>query len=309
MSAVACLACGGVRTTHWADARDVEYITSGDVFAYWRCADCDTLSIDPVPEDRLREIYPPNYYAYASPDASLVQRIKRALDRRNFRSLLAAVPGARLSVLDVGGGAGWELAVVRAADARVDRTMVVDLDPGAQAIAEANGHGFACCRIEDFRSEERFDAILMLNLIEHVRDPGAVLTQARALLASGGRLLVKTPNHDALDARVFRHRSWAGLHCPRHWAVFTAPGFAHLAARSGLRVVSSDCTQGAPFWAASVLAWLSARGLASVTAERPAVFHPMFGPLAAAFAAFDFARRPFAKTSQLFVVLARDDAP
>lgn len=307
--AVACLACGGTATRHWADAHDVEYHSSDDVFAYHLCGDCQALSIDPVPEARLGEIYPANYYAYAAPRHSLAQRVKRRLDRRYFRRLLARVPGAQLSVLDVGGGAGWELVTARESDARVALTTVVDLDPEAMPLAHANGHSYACSRIEDFRTDARFDVVLLLNLIEHVRDPAAVLAQVGELLAPGGILVIKTPNHDALDARVFRHRSWAGLHCPRHWVVFTRGSFERLVTRCGLRVRSASYTQGAPFWAASVLAWFAGRGLIDISPQRPAVAHPLFSPLAAAFAAFDYLRLPLSRTSQMFFVLDRVPDP
>src|SRR6185503_4372839 len=108
--------------------------------------------------------------------------------------------------------------------------------------------------------------------------------------------------------RVFRNHSWAGLHCPRHWVLFTRESFAKLAGEVGLRVRSASYTQGAPFWAASVLAWLAARRLVKITAQRPVVYHPLFGVFAAMFAALDFMRRPFAKTSQMFFVVEHDDA-
>lgn len=43
--------------------------------------------------------------------------------------------------------------------------------------------------------------------------------------------------------------------------------------------------------------------------ERPVVEHPLFAPLSALGAAFDFARRPFAPTSQMLALLARPPAP
>ncbi len=300
-----CLACGARDTTPWATARDVEYRTSDDAWTFHRCRACGVLFIDPVPADRLATIYPPTYYAYAPPSRSLVHAVKDRLDRRFFRGVLADVRGTALRALDVGGGAGVELAALRASDPRVTDTWVVDLDPGAAAVARANGHAYFCGRIEDFVPDRPFDVVLLLNLIEHVADPGAVLRKVAALLAPGGVVVVKTPNHDAWDARLFRHRSWAGLHCPRHWVVFTRESFARLAGDAGLEVRRATYTQGAPFWAASVLAWLAGRGLARITPERPVVRHPLFAPLAGAFAAFDFARRPLAKTSQMLFVLAK----
>jgi len=70
-----------------------------------------------------------------------------------------------------------------------------------------------------FRHGRKFDLIMMLNLIEHVRDPVAVLQKMKRHAGADGLILIKTPNYDSLDARIFRHRNWVGLHCPRHWVI------------------------------------------------------------------------------------------
>jgi 2-polyprenyl-3-methyl-5-hydroxy-6-metoxy-1,4-benzoquinol methylase len=298
----ACLACGARDAALWAQAIDGEYRATADVFRYLRCAACGVLFIDPVPRERLAEIYPANYYSFADPKDSFVQRVKRKLDGRRFGRLLRGIPGGALSVLDVGGGAGWELGWLRALDPRIRFTQVVDLDPSAEKTARENGHEYFCGRIETFTTEKKFDLILLLNLIEHVDDPGAVLLKMRELLAPAGLLLVKTPNTDSLDARIFRHKNWAGYHCPRHWVLFDRKNLCALAEKSGLRVREFSYTQGAPFWAASVIYRLFPRG---VTRERPVVFHPLFGLMCAGFAAFDILRSPFSRPSQMFLTLTR----
>ena len=266
------------------------------------------LFIDPVPKDRLSEIYPANYYSFAPHRRSLIFSIKEKLDARVYRRALRQIPGERLHVLDVGGGAGWELNTVRASDPRVHHTQIVDLDAGAAASAAANGHLYHQGRVEDFETDVRFDLALLLNLIEHVEDPGKVLAKVRRMLAPGGLVLIKTPNYDAADARIFRHANWAGYHCPRHWVLFDKESFEGLAVRSGLRVKDFAYTQGAVFWAGSVLFRLASAGVVRITRERPGPYHPLYAPLSAGFAALDFLRGPFARTSQMFFTLSRDDA-
>ena len=298
-----CLACAGADVTHWASARDVEYASTADAFDYVRCEDCGALSIADVPRDRLGEIYPDTYYSFSGGTLSPVERVKQWLDRRMFKKLLRTLGGESLAALDVGGGNGWLLSQARAVEPRLTRTAVVDLDASAAAAAEAAGHDFHLGRIEDFQSNERFDLILLLNLIEHVEDPVAVLAQVRGLLAPGGRILVKTPNHDSLDARLFRHKSWGGYHCPRHWVIFTPESFTRAARAAGLGVERLALTQGAPFWAVSVLEALRRRDWVGIDRARPMCRHALFGPLLALFAGVDILRRPFGRTSQMFVQL------
>jgi SAM-dependent methyltransferase len=309
MSTAGCPACGAFtpRQLH-GRFRDEEYFTSQELFDYWRCGACGSVFLDPPPVSRLREIYPSNYYSFAPQAAEgVVQRVKRWLDTRQFRAVLRQLRATELSVLDVGGGTGWLLDLLRRLDPRVQYTEVVDLDPDAAQQARASGHEYACQRIEEFTSQRRFDLVLMMNLIEHVEAPRRVLANVAQLLAPGGTVLLKTPNLDALDARLFRRSYWAGLHVPRHWVLFTRRSFERALAGTGLRMREFAYTQGAPFWAASVLAAGKRRGWVNVSRERPAVYHPAFGALAAVFAAFDLLRAPFAPTSQMLILLEKDD--
>lgn len=290
----------------WAKARDVEYCTTDEEFTYWRCVLCRVLFVHPMPTDRLAQIYPDNYYAYASTSQSLIHRMKDRLDRRQFRGILRRLSGPSLSILDVGGGDGRVLSVVRGLDSRVRRTQVVDLDPAAEELARRQGHEYFCGRIEDYETDQAFDLIILLNLIEHVAEPRSVLRKVHKWLTPDGVALVKTPNIDSLDARIFRHRNWGGYHCPRHWILFNRASLTQLASDVGLSVRRFSYTQGAPFWTVSVLASLARSRLVRISCDRPVVQHPLFPILSAGFAAADFARAAVgAKPSQMFAELTR----
>lgn len=306
MTAPACPVCGSVKVAPYGSYSDEEYFTSAERFDYRRCDGCDSLFLHPLPVDRLSEIYPPNYYSYAATGPSLLGRIKDRLDARRLRSCLGRIEGGALSALDVGGGVGWMLDLLRSIDARVTYTEVVDLDPRAGDAARARGHAYSCMRIEEFTSERRFDLILLLNLIEHVESPRRVLARLCERLTAGGRILVKTPNHASLDARLFAKSYWAGLHVPRHWTLFTKESFGRLVAGTGLAIDEFRYTQGGAFWAASLLAACHRRGWVRLAADRPVVHHPAFPLLAGVTAGLDFLRLPFAPTSQMFVTLRRE---
>ena len=304
MSTMTCLACGADELEHWAVATDVEYFTSDARYDYLRCQRCGSLSISPVPREQLDTIYPADYYSYDTGyNESFAQRVKAFLDRRFFRSATQAVEGDTLAALDVGGGAGQQLDVLKTADARVSRTAVVDLDQGAQQVAEASGHEFHCMPVEAFRSDGRFDVVLMLNLIEHVAEPQSVLGAARELLSESGVVVIKTPNVDSLDARLFRQANWGGYHCPRHWVLFTRESFTACAERAGLEVVSFSYQQGAPFWATSLLSALHRRGLIKLSSDVPVFQHWLFPVAILLGAAIDIPRSLLFKTSQMVFVL------
>jgi SAM-dependent methyltransferase len=302
-----CPLCGGAGA-YYATATDIEYFVTPDEFRFFQCAACDVLFIEPMLVDRLDLIYPSNYYSFQERGSNnVVSRVKEWLDARMFRKLMKGIPGAKVDILDVGGGTGWLVDILRDIDPRVAVTKIVDIDAGAEQEARSKGHSFFCGHIQDFRSEQTFDLILLLNLIEHVARPDLVLRLIANMLSSHGRVLIKTPNFRALDARLFRHRSWAGYHCPRHFVLFSRGSLERLLLHSGLKIEQFSYTQGAPFWTPSILELLRRRGLVSISAERPSFVHPLTPPLQALAAAFDFARGPFFPLSQMVVVATRAD--
>jgi 2-polyprenyl-3-methyl-5-hydroxy-6-metoxy-1,4-benzoquinol methylase len=301
-----CLACGHVGSSHWAEASDEEYFTIPDRFSYLRCDRCAALFIEPVPRNSLTEIYPKNYYSFDERvTKSWLFGLKDWLDRRFFRQFVRGLKHEQINVLDIGGGSGIQLSSFSKVDRRVARTVIVDIDAKAGAAARERGHDFFCGRIEDYVTTDLFEVILMLNLIEHVDDPGKLLCKALGLLAPQGILIVKTPNTDSLDARLFRHHNWGGYHCPRHWVLFNRENLAALAAQCGLNIRYFHYTQGAPFWTTSIMFALGRKKWIDISRTRPVPSHPLYPLLNAGFAAFDMIRGLFAKTSQMFVILDR----
>jgi 2-polyprenyl-3-methyl-5-hydroxy-6-metoxy-1,4-benzoquinol methylase len=303
-TALDCPLCARTAVSHFSNATDIEYFTTKDIFSFYRCTDCDIVFIHPMPFDRLNEIYPPNYYSFHASEAdSIALKVKKTLDDRSFRSITRQIAGHDLSALDIGGGSGWLLDSLKRADPRVTRTTVVDIDAGAENAARANGHEFHLTPVEGFHTDQKFDLILMLNLLEHVPNPALLLEKVRGLLKPGGRVWIKTPNFDSLDARLFKNRSWGGFHTPRHFVLFTRPSLIRHCQDAGFEVLQCKYTQGAPFWTVSAINELRLLGLTDVSATKPSLQNPLTPLFHLAFAAFDFIRAPFSKTSQMNIYL------
>ncbi len=233
-------------------------------------------------------------------------RLKEWLDKRFFKKILKQLPVQPINVLDVGGGTGWMLDILKRTDKRIGLTQIVDIDNKAKNIAEEKGHAYFEGTIETFTTDKPFHLILMLNLVEHVANPLAVLQKAGSLLAPGGIIVIKTPNTTSWDARLYKRSYWGGLHCPRHWVIFSEKSFRILLQSTKLKIKKLQYTQGAPFWAFSIIAALSRKKIIRTSAKKPIIFHWLFAPLSAFFAVFDFARKPFAKTSQMFILLGKE---
>jgi 2-polyprenyl-3-methyl-5-hydroxy-6-metoxy-1,4-benzoquinol methylase len=83
---------------------------------------------------------------------------------------------------------------------------VVGLDASSQHLALAKKNlpsaEFYEGLIEEFETNQTFDTITMLNVLEHVVDPVKVLQKAASLLSDNGILLVHVPNALAINRRL-----------------------------------------------------------------------------------------------------------
>lgn len=107
-------------------------------------------------------------------------------------------PLKELSVLDVGCGGGLICEPLARLGARV-----TGLDPTADAIAVARAHAEAQGLAIDYRAQRvedlaeigaHFDAVVCMEVVEHVPDPGAFLKTIARLVRPGGILILSTLN-------------------------------------------------------------------------------------------------------------------
>jgi 2-polyprenyl-3-methyl-5-hydroxy-6-metoxy-1,4-benzoquinol methylase len=85
------------------------------------------------------------------------------------------------------------------------------------------------------RAAGSFDLVTLWDVLEHVPDPVALLTQCRSLLRPGGAIALKTPNLDCPEAEVFGPH----YHSLRreHLVYFTPRSLVAVAARAGLATI------------------------------------------------------------------------
>jgi 2-polyprenyl-3-methyl-5-hydroxy-6-metoxy-1,4-benzoquinol methylase len=83
---------------------------------------------------------------------------------------------------------------------------VVGVDASSKHLAEAHERiptvTFYESLIEDFNIQQKFSTVLMLDLLEHVQDPVAVLAKAASFLEQQGRLIIHVPNCDAVNRKI-----------------------------------------------------------------------------------------------------------
>lgn len=245
-----CPVCGGAGDVRYQDLEDRLFGAPGR----WQLRACDvrrcaTAWLDPAPHpDDLWLAYR-EYYTHA-PEIGRKARAMRSIAQRSWaawklgyppppgrsrwqayalllqparvdrassaRLHLPFVAGGRL--LDVGCGAGNQLHSMRAFG-----WDVCGLEPDSQAVAAAQATGLDV-RQGDLLSvrwpDAHFDAVTMVHVIEHLVDPQRHLLECLRILKPGGRLVVTTPNVQALGHRWFA-RDWRGLEPPRHLQLYS----------------------------------------------------------------------------------------
>jgi SAM-dependent methyltransferase len=81
-----------------------------------------------------------------------------------------------------------------------------------------------------------FDLITARHVIEHVPDPNNFMREITRILKKGGRLVIETPNSQALGRRWFGTK-WYANEVPRHMVLFNPDNLNMLAERHGLRKI------------------------------------------------------------------------
>ena len=160
---------------------------------------------------------------------------------RSTHSLVVGLVPEGSSVLEFGCATGYmtEVLVKR----RGSRVTGIELDP--EAAAQAGDH---CERVIvgdaealDLAAElgdERFDAVLFADVLEHLRDPAALLRRVRPFVAEGGVVVASIPNIAHISVRLallggeFRYRE-LGLLDDTHLRFFTRESIVDLFESSG----------------------------------------------------------------------------
>jgi 2-polyprenyl-3-methyl-5-hydroxy-6-metoxy-1,4-benzoquinol methylase len=267
-----CAFCGIEGISLYRDLSDRLYSAPG-LWGFRQCPspDCGLVWLDPSPVEEDLGIAYKKYYTHAATEtsshASLAKRAYRyARDgylerkfgydrgepsslRKRVGLLLHLLPGrradlefsvmylpsrkgARLLEVGCGGGdmVGWMTDLGWNAEG-------VDTDPAAVRAAQEKGLRVRLGRMEDQEPfPDRFDAVTMSHLIEHVPDPRRLLRGAWQVLKRGGTVSIVTPNILSLGHRRFG-ANWFHLDPPRHLHLFHPSLLRWMAGEAGFREI------------------------------------------------------------------------
>jgi SAM-dependent methyltransferase len=204
MRPAACRLCSDTRIRCLGAIPDSDYF-AGRVLQHpidgahlWRCDGCQSMFRHPV----LRNSTYLDLYANGAADEWSADDGRQ--DLAIIRGIIAQ-KAPRGSVLDVGCGAGDFLLTLPTKLTKYG----VEPSVAAAAAARARGVSILSPTLAQLSPQAAFDVIAMIDVIEHVADPGELLDQALSHLAPGGQLIVATGDAGNVPwRRVFRSRFW-----------------------------------------------------------------------------------------------------
>lgn len=163
-----------------------------------KCQECGLVYVNP------RWVFPDGLMPYDEEAEEEYFTSTYPERKRAYKELVDQLPGqlrGRVkTILDVGCGDGVLLDVCQEAGIHCEG---VDISP---SLVEKLRHRFGKSVIHDNGlasiASESFDVVFLINVIEHIEDPVAMLEQIYRVLRTGGIVLIHAPNFGGLPARI-----------------------------------------------------------------------------------------------------------
>lgn len=175
---------------------------------------------------------PDGYSDYLGARNVLKEQFQREIE------LLQSLEATGGELLEVGCAYGYFLEVAQ------QRYRVNGLEICKEAVVDCQARGLTGVRQgaitkETLASFPMADVLVLLDVIEHLPDPGAALAEAVSKLHPGGVLLITTGDFASLCSRVMG-RHWRLMTPPQHLWFFTPESIRKLGASLNLEIVHID---------------------------------------------------------------------
>jgi len=164
------------------------------------------------------------------------ERVLRAEFRRVIHTI-RQYAGSRRHLLEIGAAYGFLLDEARP----YFEAWGIEISPVAADIARQRGHTIVSDPVSPavFHQHPAPECVVMLDTIEHLPDPAAVLADLHAGMAPGGLLYITTGDMGSVLARVMG-RHWRLMTPPQHLYFFSRKTLIRLLTQTGFTVLRAD---------------------------------------------------------------------
>jgi SAM-dependent methyltransferase len=232
-----CPACGSSTKQPWLSKE-----VAGVKFTLDKCCACGTGYVNPQPSaESLKSLYAcigHGSKSLASLDEVMAAEVEfpnSTVDAQRMvnyaTQLLGPIQGDQAKALDIGSGYGF---FSRAAQAQGFQVTAVNPAKAENRIfKQLNGFEPIPLFFEevDF-GQERFDLVILSQVLEHLLDPFHVLVKVRKLMKPEGVIAIAVPNVDAILIKLLGSKS-SFLGLPEHIIHFSRQGLYAMLRRAG----------------------------------------------------------------------------
>ena len=212
-----------------------------------KCCECGLIWANPFPIKELKTLQEEYKVEYLEDKTSkrmhsqVIERIEGWIPKDDGRALL-----------DIGCGLGGFLCAAKA------RGWYVEGLELSKTMCEyiRNKYGFEVSNIifEEYRTNRKFDAAILAEVLEHVREPMEILVRINRVLKKGGIAYFYVPNEDSLFHKIFRpllrligKKTAINLSptvSPYHLYGFSMNSLSQALKRSGFEILRMDLKSG-----------------------------------------------------------------
>ncbi len=195
-----------------------DYTVSREDFTIVICENCGFRFTNPRPDNEVLGNYykSEDYISHSDTKKGIISQLYHAVRNYTLKKKIQLVARhvSRGTILDYGCGTGMFLKVCQD---NGWRSFGMEPDEGARKIGTDMGLAVFSDKIKlsENINSQKFDAITLWHVLEHVTDLDATLDFFNAKLNDKGVLIIAVPNHTSFDAKYYKE-FWAAYDVPRH---------------------------------------------------------------------------------------------
>ncbi|WP_127140381.1 class I SAM-dependent methyltransferase [Flagellimonas marinaquae] len=211
-----------------------DFSVSGEHFELHWDEELDMLVTRPQPEELAKYYDSEDYISHTDSKSSFTDKLYQLIKAKTLKNKIQIIENQLVNtrtLLDLGAGTGDFLIT-----AQKYGFQVVGVEPNEKARRLAEAKGLKLLPDLDKLSSERFQAITLWHVLEHLPNLQGQISSLVQLLDDDGVLVIAVPNFKSWDARHYKSH-WAAYDVPRHLWHFSKTAISKLFAPHGMEVV------------------------------------------------------------------------
>ncbi|MBK8585161.1 MAG: class I SAM-dependent methyltransferase [Bacteroidetes bacterium] len=221
------------------DTHKLLYVKRG--FPITKCTKCGLVSTVLPNEFDTHKIYDDTYFHGGQIDGysdyKSTEKILKAEFHSVVKTLLPYFKGkTNLKLLEIGSAYGYFLDEA----SKYFDCYGIEINQEGVDLSNKRGHKVFQGELTDtvLKQTGKLDVVVMLDVIEHLTDPYAIIKKLYDHMNPGGIILIVTGNHDSMLSNLMAH-NWRLMTPPQHTFFFSVKTLKALVKKAGFEIRSS----------------------------------------------------------------------